>query len=57
MTDVEKSAGLVVGSSSGGVLYSPNRAGVRLGVMGASSFRPGVTIFTALKQEMVEMHY
>lgn len=29
-------------------LYKPNRAGVRLGVMGASSFRPGVQIFTDL---------
>lgn len=28
--------------------YSPNRAGVRLGVMGTSSFLPGVQIFTAL---------
>lgn len=38
-------------------LYSPNRAGVRLGVMGASSFRPGVQIFTALNQKMAEIHY
>lgn len=28
--------------------YSPKRAGVRLGVMGASSFLPGVQIFTTL---------
>lgn len=28
--------------------YKPNRAGVRLGVMGASSLRPGVQIFTDL---------
>lgn len=38
-------------------LYSPNRAGVRLGVMGASSFRPGVQIFTALDQKTAEIHY
>lgn len=30
--------------------YSPKRAGVRLGVMGASSFLPGVQIFTTLNQ-------
>ena len=29
--------------------YRPKRAGVLLGVMGASSFLPGVTIFTALE--------
>ncbi len=28
--------------------YKPNRAGVRFGVMGASSFLPGVQIFIAL---------
>lgn len=33
------------------VHYSPNRAGVRLGVMGTSSFLPGVQIFTALEQK------
>lgn len=31
--------------------YSPKRAGVCLGVMGTSSFLPGVQIFTALNQE------
>lgn len=45
------------GSSSEVALYSPNRAGVRLGVMGASSFRPGVQIFTALNQKIAEIHY
>lgn len=34
-------------------IYSPKRAGVRLGVMGASSFLPGVQIFTALKERKV----
>lgn len=32
------------------VYYSPKRAGVCLGVIGASSFLPGVQIFTALNQ-------
>lgn len=52
-------SGVVVGggSSSEVVLYSPKRAGVRLGVMGASSFLPGVQIFTALNQKMAEMYY
>lgn len=38
-------------SSSEVVPYSPKRAGVRLGVMGASSLLPGVQIFTALNQK------
>lgn len=36
---------------SRGEFYSPKRAGVCLGVMGASSLLPGVQIFTALNQE------
>lgn len=36
------------------VRYSPNRAGVRRGVMGASSFLPGVQIFTALERKEEE---
>ena len=44
---------LVDGSPSRWGIYSPKRAGVRRGVMGASSFLPGVQIFTALKERKV----
>lgn len=44
----ESKGGNVIGRRG---FYSPNRAGVRLGVMGASSFLPGVQIFTTLKSE------